>query len=208
MEDDKIPEFLKNLKKPPAEHLGKVPDGYFENFESRLMDRISQENNENKTKVRKINSFLVMGIAASFLMLILAGLWYFRNRNPLDYTQLAKLDIDKGLLELSDKETEKYLLANLDNIETEELAATLEESDLNKIFSENSTVNSTIDSLPPKPQNKVITEPKTQAQKTMKEEMEDDIADESDLEELLFELSDEEFKKLENALLKTPKKPE
>jgi hypothetical protein len=224
-EEDKIPPLLRKLKKPAEEQLGDIPEGYFNDFEKRLMQRIAAENEEeNKkilnaetpikalllkekpaTKTRKLRPIQVISIAASFLLLLVAGTWYLRgmqSSNPFNYKDLMAMDIEKALQGMPMQEADEYLLANVDELETADLLENIAEDEVELIL------NVSADSLPPL-QNKKETKEnptiKTQEppkQATMKEELEDDLADESDLDDLLKDIDDDDLKALEAALLK------
>jgi hypothetical protein len=206
MDEDKIPALLSGLKKNREAQLGKVPEGYFENFESELMKKIDSES-ENK-KIRRLNPSFVMAIAASLLLLIIVGLWFIRGNNPLDYDKLMSMNIEKKIKELDNKELNDYLLAEIDAITTEDLTEGIDLENVEFISNEKAQIFPT-DSLSP-PKNS--TQPNLEPQKNLpenpeKEELLNNIADDSDLEDLLLELDDEEFKALELSLLKGKKKP-
>ena len=93
MEEDKIPPLLSGLKKNREAQLGKTPPGYFDNFESELRKKIAEAPEDKK--IRPMNPSYVMAIAASLLLLVIVGLWFFRGNNPLDYDRLMALNIDK-----------------------------------------------------------------------------------------------------------------
>jgi hypothetical protein len=64
------------------------------------------------------------------------------------------------------------------------------------------------DSLsPPKKDVQIIAPKNATAENSEKDELLNSVADDSNLEELLLELDDEEFKALEQSLLKGKKKP-
>ena len=206
MDEDKIPPLLSSLKKNRAAQLGKVPEGYFENFESVLKKKLDAEP-ENK-KIRRLNPTYVMAIAASLLLLIIVGLWFIRGNNPLDYDKLMSINIEKKIKELDNKELNDYLLAEIDEITTEDLTEGFDLENVEFISNEKGQIFPT-DSLSP-PKNS--TQPNLEPQKNLtenpeKEELLNNIADDSDLEDLLLELDDEEFKALELSLLKGKKKP-
>jgi hypothetical protein len=218
MEEDQIPPLLRKLKKPPQEQLGKVPIGYFDDFEKKLMDNLFAEGAEPKVvriapKKRRLIPVFIIGIAASVLLLVIAGFWYLRGNNIFDYQSLMAMDIDKGLRKLSLEEADEYLLAHIDELQTEDLLENMSDEELSEAQHASLISFPQNDSLPPAKLKETPKESDPQTVKkpeqpgTMKEELEDDIADESDLDELLKDLGDEELKALEQALLKPKKKP-
>jgi len=221
-EEDKIPKLLRKLKKPPQEQLGDIPEGYFNDFEKRLMQRIATEGEvQSETiastgtpekiaiwqekpvaKIRKLRPMQVISIAASFLLLILAGTWYLRgmqSSNSFNYKNLMAIDVQKALHKMSMQEADDYLLANVDELETADLLENMQEEDM-EIMLDIKT-----DSLPPVSTKKETPTPKNQEPSkpaTMKEELEDDLADDADLDDLLKDIDEDDLKALEAALLK------
>jgi len=206
MEDDKIPPLLSGLKKNRETQLGKVPDDYFNNFESELMKKIDSAS-KNK-KIRRLNPNYIMAAAASVLLLIIVGLWFIKGNNPLDYDKLMSMNIDKKIQGLETAEVNSYLLAEIDEISTDDLTEGIDLENLDYIPNEKAEIFPA-DSLSPPKTNVMIGEaPKnTTTENPEKEELLDNVADDSDLDELLLELDDEEFKALELSILKAKKKP-
>ena len=113
------------------------------------------------------------------------------------------MDIEKALQRMPMQEADEYLLANVDELETDDLLENIAEDEVELIL------NVSADSLPPvqnkKETKETPTTPKTQEPTkpaTMKEELEDDLADEADLDDLLKDIDDDDLKALEAALLK------
>ncbi len=206
MEEDKIPPLLSGLKKNREAQLGETPPGYFDNFESELRKKIAEAPEDKK--IRPMNPSYVMAIAASLLLLVIVGLWFFRGNNPLDYDRLMALNIDKKLQGLETLELNEYLLAEIDAIETEDLTEGVDLENIEFISSENNSIFPSDSLPPPKKEVQSTQEPsKTTAENPEKEELLDKIADDANLEDLLLELDDEDFKALEQSLLKSKKKP-
>jgi len=206
MEDDKIPPLLSGLKKNRETQLGKVPDDYFNNFESELMKKIDSAS-KNK-KIRRLNPNYIMAAAASVLLLIIVGLWFIKGNNPLDYDKLMSMNIDKKIQGLETAEVNSYLLAEIDEISTDDLTEGIDLENLDYIPNEKAEIFPADSLSPPKTNVKIGEAPKnTTTENPEKEELLDNVADDSDLDELLLELDDEEFKALELSILKAKKKP-
>jgi hypothetical protein len=206
MEDDKIPPLLSGLKKNRETQLGKVPDDYFSNFESELMKKIDSAS-KNK-KIRRLNPNYIMAAAASVLLLIIVGLWFIKGNNPLDYDKLMSMNIDKKIQGLETAEVNSYLLAEIDEISTDDLTEGIDLENLDYIPNEKAEIFPADSLSPPKTNVKIGEAPKnTTTENPEKEELLDNVADDSDLDELLLELDDEEFKALELSILKAKKKP-
>ncbi|MCQ2974156.1 MAG: hypothetical protein MJ211_05030 [Bacteroidales bacterium] len=70
------------------------PEGYFDNFEDRIFEKIEKENKSQKNKISKVIKMLSTAVAASFIAL---GLYVYssdfkktetkENENQYDYTQ-------------------------------------------------------------------------------------------------------------------------
>lgn len=207
MEEDKIPLLLSGLKKNREAQLGITPPGYFDHFEIELRKKISESLQEDK-KIRRLNPGYVMAIAASLLLLIIVGLWYVRGSNPLDYNRMMALNIDKKLQGIETREMNEYLLAEIDAIDTEDLTESIDMENVAFISSEKNQLFPSDSLSPPKKEVQTPQDPsKTTAENPEKEELLNNVADESNLEDLLMELDDEEFKALEQSLLKNKKKP-
>jgi len=206
MEDDKIPPLLSGLKKNRETQLGKVPDDYFSNFESELMKKIDSAS-KNK-KIRRLNPNYIMAAAASVLLLIIVGLWFIKGNNPLDYDKLMSMNIDKKIQGLETAEVNSYLLAEIDEISTDDLTEGIDLENLDYIPNEKAEIFPADSLSPPKTYVKIGEAPKnTTTENPEKEELLENVADDSDLDELLLELDEEEFKALELSILKAKKKP-
>jgi hypothetical protein len=205
MEEDKIPPLLSGLKKNREAQLGKMPPGYFDNFESELRKKIDEA--PKYKKIRRLNSNYIMAIAASLLLLIIVGLWYVRGSNPMDYNRMMALNIEKKLQGIETREMNEYLLTEIDAIDTEDLTEGIDLENVDFISSEKGQIF-LFDSLsPPKKDVQIIAPKNATSENPEKDELLNSVADDSNLEELLLELDDEEFKALEQSLLKGKKKP-
>ena len=149
-----------------------------------------------------------MAAAASVLLLIIVGLWFIKGNNPLDYDKLMSMNIDKKIQGLETAEVNSYLLAEIDEISTDDLTEGIDLENLDYVPNEKAEIFPA-DSLSPSKTNvKTGETPKnTTTENPEKEELLDNVADDSDLDELLLELDDEEFKALELSILKAKKKP-
>ena len=207
MEEDKIPPLLSALKKNREAQLGITPPGYFDHFETALRKKISESQTEDK-KIRRLNPNYVMSIAASLLLLIIVGLWYVRGSNPLDYNRMMALNIDKKLEGIETREMNEYLLAEIDAIDTEDLTEGIDLENMDFVSSEKGQIFLSDSLSPPKKDVQTPQDPsKPTAENPEKEELLNNVADDSNLEDMLMELDDEEFKALEHRLSKTKKKP-
>ena len=72
-------------------------------------------------KIRRLNPNYIMAAAASVLLLIIVGLWFIKGNNPLDYDKLMSMNIDKKIQGLETAEVNSYLLAEIDEISTDDL---------------------------------------------------------------------------------------
>jgi hypothetical protein len=206
MEEDKIPPLLSGLKKNREAQLGKMPPGYFDHFESDLRKKIDEAPKDKK--IRQLNSNYIMAIAASLLLLIIVGLWYVRGSNPMDYSRMMALNIEKKLQGIETREMNEYLLAEIDAIDTEDLTEGIDLENMDFVSSEKGQIFLSDSLSPPKKDVQIIADPKNPtAENPEKEELLNSVADDSNLEELLLELDDEDFKALEQSLLKGKKKP-
>jgi hypothetical protein len=92
---------MKNLNKYPKENPFKVPEGYFENFQKDLMDKIeySDETKNSKWQIKSIKPYLA--VAAGFLLLF--TIWslflnqFDRNKplkteNTIQYSEMKYLE--------------------------------------------------------------------------------------------------------------------
>lgn len=206
-----------------------LPAGYFDNFESRLMDRIAEESEEKETEKVKLvkmqepkawwqKSAGVMSIAASFLLLVLAGTWWIRGEFKSPYHKSLAMNIEMELQQLRLAEANDYILQNIDELDTEDFAEQLDETEIELLGQEQRTSFMPIlsDTTPPKAPVKKMDDPEeieskvTQIPKEDKmdfqTELEEEALEETDLEELTSDFSEDDFAALEAALLK-PKKP-
>jgi len=206
MEEDKLPPLLSGLKKNREAQLGKMPVGYFDNFESELRLNLSESQKADK-KIRRLNTNFVMAIAASLLLFIIIGLWFLKGNNPLDYNRMMSLNIDKKLQEIETREVNEYLLAEIDAIETTDLIELAELENVDYISSEKGQIFPSDSLSPPKKETSPNAEIKQTSENPEKEELLDKIADDTNLDDLLLEMDEEDFKALEQALLKSKKKP-
>jgi hypothetical protein len=148
-----------------------------------------------------------MAIAASLLLLIIVGLWYVRGSNPMDYSRMMALNIEKKLQGIETREMNEYLLTEIDAIDTEDLTEGIDLENVDFISSEKGQIFLSDSLSPPKKDVQIIAPKNSTAENPEKDELLNSVADDSNLEELLLELDDEEFKALEQSLLKGKKKP-
>ncbi|MBL7825237.1 MAG: hypothetical protein JNJ57_01310 [Saprospiraceae bacterium] len=165
---DPLPPLLNELKnKEDGFH---VPDHYFETFENRLFERLEQSGIERpqelqsfKVKTNKISRYFpVMAIAAAFTVLI-AAFWFFQSN-------VLPTDNEIASTELTEDEIESYVLDNLHDFETEQLAMLPSEEEL--------------DIVPP-----------SHAPSTSPDSIEDIIAPE-DVESILNDMTEEELEEI------------
>jgi hypothetical protein len=118
------------------------------------------------------------------------------------------MNIDKKIQGLETAEVNSYLLAEIDEISTDDLTEGIDLENLDYIPNEKAEIFPADSLSPPKTNVKIGEAPKnTTTENPEKEELLDNVADDSDLDELLLELDDEEFKALELSILKAKKKP-
>lgn len=214
--------LLEELPKDKTQ-LGQVPQDYFEQFESKIQAKIRQETtpsqSQPKGKTIKLRPAYVMGIAASVLLLILAGIWLIRGNisGPFKYQEMMAMDIDANLRQVSVAEANDYILAHLDEMETDELIENLTEKNKMQLEQLNGMVNSPMqeDTLPPKKEKeidkqltttnddtkKTQTDSPTSKSEGLQAEIEEDVIEETNLNELLDQVSDSDLDALEEALL-------
>jgi hypothetical protein len=106
--------FLDKYKSDFQNRNHKVPEGYFENFEERIMNRIDSKNNNSNVKYTIFKSnitFKNLAIAASFLILIFSGYFaFFSNNSEVKSHQvLLKKNVDKEIAELKKEEVQDFL---------------------------------------------------------------------------------------------------
>lgn len=103
-----------------------VPDGYFDAFEYRLMDRISADGIQRHVPVqtparavKRVMMYRWIGAAAAVLTLVFAAIWFFRPA-PTATPQYAAA-------QLTDEDIEAYLMKNMQDFEDDQLALLREE---------------------------------------------------------------------------------
>lgn len=215
--------ILDSLKKPANEQLGALPEGYFDQLEEAIAAKVENKAKllqvETPPKVRSLRPVYVMGIAASILLMIVSTVWLVRGgktSSPFAYELMANMNVDEGINNMQLAEASAYLMENLDAMDTEDILESLNEESIQAL----SQTNLMADSLPP------VKDPKTEnpnelnndnknitPNPTLKpqegglvEELEDEVAEETDLDELFGKISDSDLDALEAALLK-PKEP-
>lgn len=236
--------FLKGLREKEAQKPSfKLPDNYFNNFEDRLMARIGEEEalepkqvNDSAPK-RSILGMLsqlfrpqyAVGFASVALVGALGLMWLFNTKNsgnPFDYQSVAKLNVPAQLEEVPLEDANAYLLANIDEVDTEELTASLEQESLNNlsVVSDNfpsqdttkptdldKTINNT-DPTPPK--NEIKNEdkkkenpsPKSNLGGSLVNNLDREVLDDTDWDDILGDVTNEDLDLLEGLLLKKDKK--
>jgi hypothetical protein len=230
-EIEETPNLIQQIGKPKEG----LPAGYFDDFESKLMERIAKEELAEKQEPKIVSikpsaqlkpwwrrSVGVMSIAASFLLLVMLGTWWVRGEFRTPYQRSMAMNVEEEMQLLQLAEANEYLLRNIDELETEELADGLDESELESLSQQQNASFMPIvqDTIPPKPkQENTSTDKKEIAKKPnvqntvnddYQTEIEEDVLEETDLDDLASDLSDDDFAALEAALLKpkksTPKK--
>lgn len=104
----------------------KVPDGYFESFSDRILQSVKEDGMNGGTVVqlpsstafieskKKKSPFRMIAVAASILLLVVAGLWFVPQNTSTD-NQLAELE------NYSETEVLQYLDENMDDFGFEHL---------------------------------------------------------------------------------------
>ena len=220
--------LLTNLKKVANEQLGELPKGYFDGFEERLELKLEGEKAEpklvplqTKPQLRKVESVYIMAAAASVLLFIVSTLWLIKGTktsSPFAYELMANMNVDEGINTMELAEASAYLIENLDEMETEDILESLNEESIQQLSQAN--MIPMMDTLPPV-KNPKIKDPinlntdnkhkgpnpsPKQTEGGLTEELEDEVAEETDLEELFGKISDSDLDALEAALLKPKKK--
>lgn len=121
--DDELLQTSPWLMKQRQEGDGmQMPEGYFDGLESRLMERIASEGHKRnlpmtvvKKPARRISRMQwTMAIAAT-LALVLTAVWFFKPGPEPVAPATASVD-------LTDEEIEAYMLENVQDFDSEELA--------------------------------------------------------------------------------------
>ncbi len=117
---------LKNIapelsKLRPEKETFKLPEGYFESFEARVMRRIEASGLDqhapgktSKKPARRVALTHYLLAAAAVFTLVLAAIWFLKPASPIYQTTAS--------VELSDEEIEAYLLDNAQYLEMDQLA--------------------------------------------------------------------------------------
>jgi len=208
-EKDEIPPFLANLKK--TRDKSGVPENYFADFEMNLRKRVMSEKSTLKTAPPlKFKSFYVFTAAASVLLLIMFALWYLRadvSSNPFDYQKIMATNIEDALKKVHTREADDFIIAAIDEIETDELEEMIEDKDI--LALEQISVFESDSLRPDSKKSEIILNEKKLPEKkenlnrfTDLDELDDDIADDTALDDLFNDLGDDELLKLEKSLLK------
>lgn len=126
MKDESLKDELARLSPRLTDLSGqddgfRVPDGYFEAFEDRLLGRIADDSIQRpapaltvKKPARRVQMYRWVAAAAAVLTIIFAAIWFFKPA-PVDTPQYASV-------QLSDEEIESYLLKNMQDFEDDQLA--------------------------------------------------------------------------------------
>lgn len=224
--------LLHTLKKNADEQLGELPEGYFENFEQQLQAKLTTEKRRGavaempiKPKLRRIRPSYVMGIAASFLFLMVSTIWLFRGKStasPFDYQLMVNMNIDKGMHEIELAAANTYLMEHIDALETEDIIESLDAVDVIELSDITPMIMlPPLDSVPPTNsmntgeatetatnKTKPTLLPQKNAEGSLTEELEDEMVEDTDLDDLFGKINDSDLDALETALLKPKKKEE
>ncbi len=121
MEDE-----LKNIapdlfKQRPQKDSLKLPEGYFEAFDARVIDRIEAAGLNQQAPLKIIKKPAkrfalpyMLTAAAAMVALVLAAVWFLKPASTLQQITAS--------IELSDEEIESYLLKNVQYLEADQLA--------------------------------------------------------------------------------------
>jgi hypothetical protein len=221
-ENDEIPPILANLKM--SRNHSDIPPNYFSDFENRLNLRLQDDKLESKNRMElkinnlKIKHLYVFSAAASVLLLIIFSLWFLsgKSSNPFDYATIMATNVEDAMQRIDPKDADEFLIAAIDETERADLEEMLEESEI--LALEQSYVYiSNSDSLIPVVKNSEL--PKYENNDPEKkgnlknsfelEDLDDEIAEDIELDELFNDLDDETLAKLEKSILKpkTENKP-
>jgi hypothetical protein len=182
--------LLEQYKSEYLNRQSNVPEHYFENLESRLMDRISSEKyNSKKTLILlKIPGlYRLLAIAASVLILISVGIFAFisTGKTEKSHHQLLATDVDQEIKQLKKEEVQAFLENEKPFQDTKEKKQT---SDVIKSPAPNSDIETIID-IP------------LYELKNMDEE-EAAILDDVEISELLAQLSEVDLSELKNDIIR------
>jgi hypothetical protein len=182
--------LLEQYKSEYLNRQSKTPDLYFENFESRLMDRISSEKyNSKKTLILLKNPGLyrLLAIAASVLILISVGIFAFisTGKTEKSHHQLLATDVDQEIKQLKKEEVQAFLENEKPFQDTKEKK---QPSEVIKSHAPNSDIETIID-IP------------LYELKNMDEE-EAAILDDVEISELLAQLSEDDLSALKNDIIR------
>jgi hypothetical protein len=123
---DELPDVLKKIKSS-SEGL-RTPDGYFEQFNDRMMDRLHQEglmtDRTSGVRWRTWVNIKSMSAAAAVTALLVAGWWWWQQPTPSAVAPLAQVEP----VELTPDIAAEYIQANLEDFD-EELLAVIGEMD-------------------------------------------------------------------------------
>ena len=141
---DDLSPFLSKHKKSRQNGQSALPEDYFVNFENRLMDRVKYDTEEAqyvsqeasgpqrwKSSMKVILRPKYLSLAAACLFGIVIGWQYIGNSNDLP------VGTTKLLAELSVEETQNYLVDNVEDIELDEIATIIADTELQKISEDN-----------------------------------------------------------------------
>lgn len=105
------------------ENIFRTPDGYFDQLPDRIQEKIRREEQEDKVFVLPRWSY---AIAASGLILLVAGILFYRQNAQPASTLASERQVEQLLVSVPDEELISYLQANTE-VATVELALTEEE---------------------------------------------------------------------------------
>ncbi|MCH2042600.1 MAG: hypothetical protein MK212_00545 [Saprospiraceae bacterium] len=234
--------FLKGLRDEEKQKSSfKIPDNYFNNFEDRLMARIGEEKAltpKTKKDSRKASFWMILsklfkpqyavGFASVTLVGALGLMWMLNNKNsnnPFDYQSVARLNVPAQLEEIPVEDANAYLLAHIDEVDTEELTASLEQESINNLSvihqyppSQDTTKpiadpKDNVSPNPPKNEVKVEDEKKDSPSPKMNSNKKNDLVnnldrevlDDTEWDDILGDVTNEDLDLLEGLLLKKEK---
>ena len=189
MSEEEIDKYslLEQYKSEYLNRHNNAPEHYFENFESRLLNRMNSEkkvSNRNFSVFKNPKTSRYLAIAASFLILIFAGIYTFTSVSDNSNQALTSTDLKKEIEQLNENEVQAFL-------ENEKSVHQVE------IFNQNpeninSIQNSEISSI----SSIDISELENL------DEEEEEILDEVDMNDLSAALSEKDLTELENSIIR------
>ena len=181
--------LLEQYKTDYQNRQGNVPEHYFENFESRLLDRMNAEktiSKKNFSVFKNPKTSRYLAIAASFLILISVGIYTFTNVSDNSSQAISSKDLNKKIEQLKEAEVQAYLEIEQSDNQSEIFHQGPE--NINSIQNPNSEVSSI--------SNIDLSELENL------DEDEEEILDELDLNDLMAALSENDLTELRNSIIR------